>query len=61
MAILRTFPGREPISSPSAQKAAVHVARRGAECGFAIGDGCVDMKQVKARKDAASARSNKGM
>jgi len=35
--------------------AAVHVARRGAEYGFCTGDMRVDMKQVKARKDAASA------
>ena len=39
----------------------VHVTRRGVECGLAIGNRRVDMKQVKARKDAASARSNKGM
>src|SRR3954469_3871781 len=41
---------------------AAHVARRGTEYGFDInGDVCVDMKRVKARKDAVSGRSNKGV
>jgi len=41
---------------------AAHVARRGAEYGFsANGDVRVDMKRVKARKDAVSGRSNKGV
>jgi pyruvate/2-oxoglutarate dehydrogenase complex dihydrolipoamide dehydrogenase (E3) component len=40
---------------------AIHVARRGAEYGFFAGDVHVDIKQVKARKDAASTRSNKGV
>src|SRR5208337_580348 len=39
----------------------IHVAGRGAEYGFANGDVRADMKRVKARKDAASARSNKGV
>jgi len=40
---------------------AIHVARRGAEYGFATGDVRVDIKRVKARKDEASARSTKGV
>jgi pyruvate/2-oxoglutarate dehydrogenase complex dihydrolipoamide dehydrogenase (E3) component len=41
---------------------AVHVARRGAEYGFAAnGDVRVDMKRVKARKDEVSGRSNRGV
>jgi pyruvate/2-oxoglutarate dehydrogenase complex dihydrolipoamide dehydrogenase (E3) component len=40
---------------------AIHVAGRGAEYGFTIGDLRVDMTRVKARKDAASARSGKGV
>ena len=39
----------------------IYVARRGAEYGFSIGDMRVDMKRVKARKDAASARSSNGV
>src|SRR5580692_6087290 len=40
---------------------AIHVARRGAEFGFEVGDVRVDMKRVKARKDAVAGRSNKGV
>lgn len=41
---------------------AAHVARRGAEYGFAVnGDVRVDMKRVKARKDEIAGRSNKGV
>jgi pyruvate/2-oxoglutarate dehydrogenase complex dihydrolipoamide dehydrogenase (E3) component len=41
---------------------AAHVARRGGEYGFTVnGDVGVDMKRVKARKDAVSGRSNKGV
>ena len=41
---------------------AAHLARRGAEYGFAIpGDVRVDMRRVKARKDEIVARSNKGV
>ena len=40
---------------------AVHVARRGAQFGFAGGDVRVDMKRVKARKDEVAGRSNKGV
>ena len=47
--------GCTPTKTLVASAYAIHVARRGAEYGFAIGDMRVDMKRVKARKDAASA------
>jgi pyruvate/2-oxoglutarate dehydrogenase complex dihydrolipoamide dehydrogenase (E3) component len=51
-----------PTKTMVASAYAAHVARRGAEYGFSVnGDVRVDMKRVKARKDAASARSNKGV
>jgi pyruvate/2-oxoglutarate dehydrogenase complex dihydrolipoamide dehydrogenase (E3) component len=50
-----------PTKTLVASAHAMHVARRGGEYGFSIGDLHVNMKQVKARKDAASARSNKGV
>ena len=50
-----------PTKTLVASAYAIHVAGRGAEYGFAVGDVRVDMKRVKARKDAASARSNKGV
>ena len=50
-----------PTKTLVASAYAVHVARRGAEYGFATGDVRVDMKRVKARKDAVSGRSNKGV
>ena len=50
-----------PTKTLVASAYAIHVARRGAEYGFAIGDLRVDMKRVKARKDAVSGRSNKGV
>jgi len=50
-----------PTKTLVASAYAIHVANRGAEYGFAAGDIRVDMKRVKARKDAASARSNKGV
>jgi pyruvate/2-oxoglutarate dehydrogenase complex dihydrolipoamide dehydrogenase (E3) component len=50
-----------PTKTLVASAYAIHVARRGAEYGFATGDVHVDIKRVKARKDAASARSNKGV
>jgi pyruvate/2-oxoglutarate dehydrogenase complex dihydrolipoamide dehydrogenase (E3) component len=41
---------------------AAHVAGRGGEYGFSVNGGVrVDMKRVKARKDAVSGRSNKGV
>ena len=53
--------GCTPTKTLVASAYAMHVARRGAEYGFAIGDMSVDIKRVKARKDAASARSSKGV
>jgi pyruvate/2-oxoglutarate dehydrogenase complex dihydrolipoamide dehydrogenase (E3) component len=51
-----------PTKTMVASANAAHVARRGAEYGFAInGDLRVDMKRVKARKDEVSGRSNKGV
>ena len=50
-----------PTKTLVASAYAIHVVGRGAEYGFAVGDVRVDMKRVKARKDAASARSNKGV
>jgi pyruvate/2-oxoglutarate dehydrogenase complex dihydrolipoamide dehydrogenase (E3) component len=40
---------------------AAHLARRGAEFGFAAGPVNVDMKRVKARKDEMSAHSRRGV
>jgi pyruvate/2-oxoglutarate dehydrogenase complex dihydrolipoamide dehydrogenase (E3) component len=53
--------GCTPTKTLVASAYAVHVARRGAEYGFATGDVRVDIKRVKARKDAASARSSMGV
>src|SRR5579862_7886851 len=53
--------GCTPTKTLVASAYAIHVARRGAEYGFAAGDVRVDIKRVKARKDEASARSNKGV
>ena len=50
-----------PTKTLVASAYAIHTARRGAEYGFETSDMRVDMKRVKARKDAASARSNKGV
>src|SRR6478672_8164795 len=51
-----------PTKTLVASAYAAHVARRGAEYGFAVnGDVRVDMKRVKARKDEVSGRSNKGV
>ena len=51
-----------PTKTMVASAYAAHVARRGADYGFNInGDVRVDMKRVKARKEAVSARSNKGV
>lgn len=50
-----------PTKTLAASAYAIHVARRGAEYGFATGDVHVDIKRVKARKDEASARSTKGV
>ena len=54
--------GCTPTKTMVASAYAAHVARRGGEYGFAIqGDVRVDMKRVKARKDAVSGRSNRGV
>lgn len=50
-----------PTKTLVASAYAIHVAGRGAEYGFSVGDVRTDMKRIKARKDAASARSNKGV
>jgi pyruvate/2-oxoglutarate dehydrogenase complex dihydrolipoamide dehydrogenase (E3) component len=51
-----------PTKTMVASAYAAHVARRGAEYGFAIdGEVRVDMERVKARKDGVSGKSNKGV
>ena len=51
-----------PTKTLVASAYAAHVARRGAEYGFAVnGDVRVDMKRVKARKDEVAGRSNRGV
>jgi pyruvate/2-oxoglutarate dehydrogenase complex dihydrolipoamide dehydrogenase (E3) component len=50
-----------PTKTMVASAYAAHLARRGAEFGFSVSDVRVDMKRVKTRKDAISARSNKGV
>lgn len=50
-----------PTKTMVASAYAAHVARRGSEYGFTNGDVRMDMKRVKARKDAVSGRSNKGV
>jgi len=51
-----------PTKTLVASAYAAHVARRGAEYGFAIPGGVqIDMKRVKARKDEIVARSTKGV
>jgi pyruvate/2-oxoglutarate dehydrogenase complex dihydrolipoamide dehydrogenase (E3) component len=51
-----------PTKTLVASAYAAHVARRGAEYGFAVdSDVRVDMKRVKARKDEVSGRSNRGV
>jgi len=51
-----------PTKTMVASAYAAHVARRGSEYGFTTNsDVGVDMKRVKARKDAVSERSNKGV
>jgi pyruvate/2-oxoglutarate dehydrogenase complex dihydrolipoamide dehydrogenase (E3) component len=53
--------GCTPTKTLVASAYAIHTARRGAEYGFTIGDMRVDIERVKARKDAASERSSKGV
>lgn len=50
-----------PTKTLVASAYAAHLARRGAEYGLADLDVRVDMKRVKARKDAVSTRSNRGV
>ena len=51
-----------PTKTLVASAYAAHLARRGAEFGFAVNDNVrVDMKRIKARKDEISGRSNKGV
>jgi pyruvate/2-oxoglutarate dehydrogenase complex dihydrolipoamide dehydrogenase (E3) component len=51
-----------PTKTLVASAYAAHIARRGAEFGFAVnGDVRVDMKRVKARKDEIAGRSNRGV
>ena len=50
-----------PTKTLVASAYAIHVARRGGDYGFTVGDMRVDMKRVKARKDAAASRSNRGV
>src|SRR5690242_19979733 len=51
-----------PTKTLVASAHAIHVARRGAEYGFAInGDVRVDMKRVKARKDGLVGKSSSGV
>lgn len=51
-----------PTKTLIASAYAAHVARRGAEYGFAVnGDVRIDMKRVKARKDEISGQSNRGV
>ena len=51
-----------PTKTLVASAYAAHVARRGAEYGFAVnGNVRIDMKRVKARKDEVSGRSNRGV
>jgi pyruvate/2-oxoglutarate dehydrogenase complex dihydrolipoamide dehydrogenase (E3) component len=53
--------GCTPTKTLVASAYAIHAAHRGAEYGFSIGDVRVDMTRVKARKDAISERSSKGV
>src|SRR5271168_5299502 len=53
--------GCTPTKTLVASAYAIHVASRAADYGFATGDVRLDIKRVKARKDAASARSSKGV
>jgi pyruvate/2-oxoglutarate dehydrogenase complex dihydrolipoamide dehydrogenase (E3) component len=53
--------GCTPTKTLVASAYTIHTARRGAEYGFSVGDLRVDMTRVKARKDAASTTSSKGV
>jgi pyruvate/2-oxoglutarate dehydrogenase complex dihydrolipoamide dehydrogenase (E3) component len=53
--------GCTPTKTLVASAYAIHLASRGAQYGFSIGDMRVDMMQVKARKDEVSGRSSRGV
>lgn len=53
--------GCTPTKALVASAYAMHVARRGADYGFASGEIKVDMKRVKARKDEIAGASNRGI
>ena len=53
--------GCTPTKTLVASAYAIYVARRGAEYGFSMGDMRVDITRVKARKDAISHSSSKGV
>jgi pyruvate/2-oxoglutarate dehydrogenase complex dihydrolipoamide dehydrogenase (E3) component len=53
--------GCTPTKTLVASAYAMHMARRGAEFGFASGEVKADMKRVKARKDYVAGLSNKGV
>jgi pyruvate/2-oxoglutarate dehydrogenase complex dihydrolipoamide dehydrogenase (E3) component len=53
--------GCTPTKTLVASAYAAHLARRGADYGFAAGEVTVDMKRVKARKDQVSGRSTRGV
>ncbi len=50
-----------PTKTLVASAYAIHVARRGADYGFDVGNLRVNIERVKARKDEASARSSRGV
>ena len=53
--------GCVPTKTLVASARAIHLARRGAEFGFSVGDLHVDMPRVKARKDAIVKASREGV
>ena len=53
--------GCTPTKTMVASAYAIHTARRGSTYGFDAGDVLVDMKRVKARKDAVVAKAAKGV
>src|ERR1044071_2782677 len=53
--------GCTPTKTLVASAYAIHLARRGAEYGFTVGDVKVDMKRIKARKDHIVNRSTSGV
>ena len=50
-----------PTKTMIASARAIHMARRGAEFGFSVGEVRVDMARIKARKDAIVAQSRGGV